>query len=296
MGTLAVFCVSFAYSYPLSEVRVSLLFFGIKGAILSKHGVFQVSNKIIFVFLKHRASASAIHKQVSWDVFRATQGLFRFQRDRESLAVDLHLAVDSILLHLQLLFQQKRGLSCSCVTSVGPSGCSPMSLVKLCQALIYQRCSKMLHLTLKFLKTENKFISFHLQVSTCKPACAGGRSQSSPLAAIRVFKVLHQHFSSLYTLESEQEENIHTTQANGLGKKNLERAKWRSSKCVHLIHSGFSMHYGHCLGVVLKMFAPHRAKTHLWCLNQVTSGKLASQGSMYHSTGMHAVLQWQILD
>lgn len=77
----------------------------------------------------------------------------------------------------------------------------------------------MLHLTLKFLKTENEFISFGLQVSTHKPACPGGRAQFSPSAAFRVFKVLHQHFSSLYTLESEQEENIHKTQVNGLGKK-----------------------------------------------------------------------------
>jgi len=62
----------------------------------------------------------------------------------------------------------------------------------------------MLHLKLKFLKTENEFISFGLQMSAQKPPHPGGRAQSFPSAAFRVFKVLHQHFSSLYTLESDR--------------------------------------------------------------------------------------------
>lgn len=91
----------------------------------------------------------------------------------------------------------------------------------------------MLHLTLKFLKTESEFISFGPQVSTHKPACPGGRAQSSPLAAFRVFKVLRQHFSSLYTLEPEQEENIHKTQVNRLGKKILEeQSGYPANVCV----------------------------------------------------------------
>lgn len=76
--------------------------------------------------------------------------------------------------------------------------------MKLCQALIYQRCSKVLHPTFKFLEKENEFISFGLQVSTCNCFYTGGRVQSSPLAAFRVFKDLYQHFSNLYTLELEQ--------------------------------------------------------------------------------------------
>lgn len=80
----------------------------------------------------------------------------------------------------------------------------------------------MLHLTFKFLKTENRFISFGLPLSTHKPACPVGRAQFSPSAAFRVFKVLQQqHFSSLYTLESEQEETIYRTEMNGLGKNIL---------------------------------------------------------------------------
>lgn len=59
---------------------------------------------------------------MSWAVFRANQGLLDFQRDHESLAVD------NILLYLELLFQQKRGLSWSCVMSASPSGCWPSPL------------------------------------------------------------------------------------------------------------------------------------------------------------------------
>lgn len=62
-----------------------------------------------------------------------------------------NLGVDNILLYLELLFQQKRRLSWSYAMSASPSGCWPMSFVKL----IYQRCRKMLHTTFKFWDTEN---------------------------------------------------------------------------------------------------------------------------------------------
>lgn len=58
--------------------------------------------------------------------------------------------------------------------------------------------------TFKFLETENELINFGLQVSTDNRVCPGERVQSSPSVAFRVFKELHQHFSSLYTLELEQ--------------------------------------------------------------------------------------------
>lgn len=54
---------------------------------------------------------------MSWDVFRATQGLFYFHSDHGNLGVD------NILLYLELLFQQKRRLSWSYVMSASPSGC-----------------------------------------------------------------------------------------------------------------------------------------------------------------------------
>lgn len=57
--THAVFCGSFAYSYPKWSKR---RFLDLKWAILSKHGVFQVCNKSIIVFLKGRASTSAVQK------------------------------------------------------------------------------------------------------------------------------------------------------------------------------------------------------------------------------------------
>lgn len=100
-----------------------------------------------------------------------------------------------------------------------------LTFVKLYQVLIYQRRSKTLHLTSKFLKTENKFVSFGLQVSPRKPACPGGRAQSSPYAASKVFEVMHHCFSSLYTLESEQEENIHENSSEWTGEKRSWKTK-----------------------------------------------------------------------
>lgn len=95
-------------------------------------------------------------------------------------------------------------------------------------------------------------------------------------------------FPSLYTLEWEQEENIHQTRMT-----RLRKISWKSKVEIQemcLIHSGFSMHYQLCyLGVVLKL---HRAKTWLWCPNQVIPGGLASRQSMYCYTHCTSAAQF----